>query len=142
MIDMSHDDADEPLGYLLHRLTTALRAEVTSIALEPVGVSFPQYICMRILSQYPGRSNAELAREVMVSPQAMNIVVRGLQERQLVARPASVSAGRSLPAELTRDGRALLRQIDEHVREAERRVLEPLTPAQRTDFKELLGALS
>lgn len=139
---MRHDEADEPLGYLLHRLATALRTEVTSIALEPMGVSFPQYICMRILSRYPGRSNAELARDVMVSPQAMNMVVRGLQERHLVTRPASVSSGRSLPAELTRDGRALLERIDDGVREAERRVLEPLTPAQRAEFKKLLAELS
>jgi DNA-binding MarR family transcriptional regulator len=102
------DAGDEPLGYLLHRLATSLRAEVTSAALEPVGLSFPQYICMRILAKSPGRSNADLARDVSVSPQAMNMVVRGLQDRGLVTRPASVSSGRSLPAELTRDGVEIL----------------------------------
>ena len=56
-------DTAEPLGYLLHRLAWSLRAEVTALALEPVGLSFPQYICMRILSKSPGRSNADLARE-------------------------------------------------------------------------------
>jgi DNA-binding MarR family transcriptional regulator len=93
MLDMS-DAEDPPLGYLLHRLTTALRTDVTATVLEPLGLPFPQYICMRILSLYPGSSNAELARDVMVSPQAMNMVVRGLQDRGLVTRPATVPAGR------------------------------------------------
>jgi DNA-binding MarR family transcriptional regulator len=135
------DVEDEPLGYLLQRLAMSLRAEVTSAALDPVGLSFPQYICMRILSKSPGRSNAELARDVSVSPQAMNMVVRGLQDRGLVTRPATVSSGRSLPAELTRDGIELLSRTDDGVREAERKVLAPLRPEQRADFKKLLAAL-
>lgn len=77
----------QPLGYLLHRLTSALRTEVTATVLTPLGLSFPQYLCMRLLSQSPGTSNAELARGISVSPQAMNMVVRGLQKRRLVARP-------------------------------------------------------
>src|SRR5690242_8764158 len=107
MVDMN-DPGDQPLGYLLHRLTTSLRAEVTATALDPLGVAFPQYTCMRILARWPGRSNAELARDVSVSPQAMNMVVRGLQDRGLVTRPESVTSGRSRPAELTRAGRDLL----------------------------------
>jgi DNA-binding MarR family transcriptional regulator len=140
MLDMS-DLVDEPLGYLLHRVATALRAEVTTMVLEPAGLTFPQYICMRILSRRPGQSNADLARDVMVSPQAMNMVVRGLQDRGLVARPAAVSSGRSLPAELTREGHQLMRSIDTAVRAAEQRVLEPLSPTQRAEFKTLLAAL-
>lgn len=136
------DIADEPLGYLLHRVAMSLRAEVTRTALDPNGLSFSQYICMRILAKAPGQSNADLARDVNVSPQAMNIVVRGLQERGLVTRPATVSSGRSLPAELTREGRDLLAGFDAIVREAERHVLAPLSPAQHADFKKLLAALA
>ena len=59
-------------------MANALRSEVTSTVLEPLGLAFPQYICMRILSKFPDRSNAELARDTNVSPQAMNMVLRGL----------------------------------------------------------------
>ncbi|MGK2880577.1 MAG: MarR family winged helix-turn-helix transcriptional regulator [Mycobacterium sp.] len=135
------DDGGQPLGYLLHRLNSALRTEVTGGALEPAGVSFPQYICMRILSLQPGWSNADLAREVGVSPQAMNMVIRSLQESGLVARPATVASGRSLPAALTREGAATLARIDIEVRNAELRVLAPLTDAQRGEFRELLSRL-
>jgi DNA-binding MarR family transcriptional regulator len=141
MLDMTDFDDQPPLGYLLHRLATALRAEVTSSALEPLGLSFPQYICMRILSRSPGRSNAELARDVMVSPQAMNMVVRSLQERDLVNRPAEVLSGRSRPAELTRKGAALLDRTDEGIRRAEERVLTNLDERDQRELRRILSAL-
>ncbi|MDT5189636.1 MAG: hypothetical protein QOG79_3999 [Mycobacterium sp.] len=140
MLDMTEPDG-QPLGYLLYRVAAALRSEVTTAVLEPLGLSFPQYICMRILSHSPGRSNAELARDVNVSPQAMNMVVRGLQERGLVSRPATVAAGRSLPAELTREGTALLQGIDAGVWEAERKVLAPLSEQDRRQFRRILADL-
>lgn len=131
----------QPLGFLLSRVSNALRAEVTATVLDPLGVPFPQYLCMRILSQYPGRSNAELARHFNVSPQAMNMVLRGLEERGLVTRPASVPSGRSLPAQLTREGRELLKQTDSGVRAAERKLMTNLTDAQQREFKRILAAL-
>lgn len=138
---MSEFLEDQPLGYLLYRVHNALRSEVTTTVLDPLGLAFPQYICMRILSRYPDRSNAELARDTNVSPQAMNMVLRGLQERGLVTRPASVAAGRSLPAALTREGKKLLEQTDAGVKAAERRLMAGLTGAQRHEFKRILVTL-
>ena len=132
---------DEPLGYLLHRVASALRAEVTATALEPVGLSFPQYICMRILSKVPDRSNAELARDTGVSPQAMNMVLRSLEDRELVSRPASVESGRSLPAKLTRAGVELLARTDTGVRASEQRLMAGLSAEQRREFRRILAAL-
>jgi DNA-binding MarR family transcriptional regulator len=136
-----NDGENRPLGYLLHRLTTALRADVTANVLEPLDLPFPQYICMRILSVYPGSSNAELARDIMVSPQAMNMVVRTLQDRGLVTRPATVAAGRSLPAELTQEGKALLKRSEAGIRAAEDRVLAPLGESDQRELRRILAAL-
>jgi DNA-binding MarR family transcriptional regulator len=132
---------DEPLGYLLHRVASALRAEVTTGVLDSLELTFPQYICMRVLSKYGDRSNAELARDTGVSPQAMNMVLRGLEERELVSRPASVASGRSLPATLTRRGRELLARTDSGVKEAEHRLLGNLTEPQQREFRRILAAL-
>jgi DNA-binding MarR family transcriptional regulator len=140
MLDM-HELEDQPLGYLLSRVANALRAEVTATVLDPLEVAFPQYLCMRVLSKYPGRSNAELARDLNVTPQAMNMVLHGLEDRGLVTRPATVSSGRSLPAELTRAGRDLLKRTDAGVRAAERKLMANLTAEQRRDFKRILVAL-
>ncbi|WP_123023771.1 MarR family winged helix-turn-helix transcriptional regulator [Mycolicibacterium stellerae] len=132
---------DPPLGYLLARVHNALRAEVTATVLEPLGLAFPQYICMRILSRFPDRSNAELARDTSVSPQAMNMVLRGLEDRGLVTRPASVLSGRSLPAALTREGEELLDKTDAGVRAAEDRLMANLSNRQRADFMQILASL-
>lgn len=138
---MNAFEDDPPLGYLLYRAHNALRSEVTSTVLDPLGLAFPQYICMRILSRFPDRSNAELARDTNVSPQAMNMVLRGLEERGLVNRPASVATGRSLPAALTREGEQLLEKTDAGVKEAERRVMASLSSRQRADFKQILATI-
>ena len=92
------------MGYLLNRVAAALRAEVTERSSNHWKSDVPAIHLHADAIHPPGRSNAELARDVNVSPQAMNMVVRGLQDRGLVARPAAVSSGRSLPAELTREG--------------------------------------
>lgn len=141
MVDMSTLLEDEPLGYLLHRVVHSLKTDVTATVLDPLAVAFPEYLCMRILSKYAGRSNAELARDLNVSPQAMNMVVRGLEDRGLVTRPASVASGRSMPAQLTRDGEDLLKRTDAGVRAAERRLMANLTTEQRRDFRRILVTL-
>jgi DNA-binding MarR family transcriptional regulator len=138
MLDMEDMLEDQPLGYLLSRVANALRAEVTTTVLDPIGLAFPQYICLRILSKYPDRTNADLARYTNVTPQAMNMVLRRLEDRGLVARPTSVTSGRSLPARLTREGEQLLERTDSGVRAAERKLMAGLTAQERQEFKRVL----
>ncbi len=133
---------DLPLGYLLHRVATALRAEVISTVLEPLNLTFAQYLCLRLLSFQPGRSNAELAREANVSPQAMNLVVRGLQDVGLVSRPATVPSGRALPAELSREGWAILKRSDAGISDAETKVLGHLGQHERSELKRILAIVA
>jgi DNA-binding MarR family transcriptional regulator len=141
MIDMNANLEDEPLGYLLHRVLHALKTDVTATVLDTLDVAFPEYLCMRMLGKYPGHSNAELARALNVSPQAMNMVLRGLEDRGLVTRPASVSSGRSLPAQLTRDGEELLARTDAGVRAAEHRLMVNLSEEESREFRRILAAL-
>jgi DNA-binding MarR family transcriptional regulator len=132
---------DQPLGYLLSRVMHALKTDVTATVLDHMDVAFPEYLCMRVLSKYPGKSNADLARALSVSPQAMNMVLRRLEDRGVVIRPASVQSGRSLPAQLTREGEELVKRTDAGVRAAERRLMASLTDEERYDFKRILAAL-
>ena len=135
------DSADEPLGYLLNRIANALRTEITTDVLEPLGLTFPQFVCLRMLSKRSGMSNAEIARFIGVSPQAMNIVVRALQERGLITRPSTVTAGRSRPTELTAAGSALLGRTTAGIRAADDALLSGLSEAQRREFRATLAAL-
>lgn len=141
MLYMSESFEDQPLGYLLSRVMFALKADVTATVLDPLEVAFPEYLCMRVLSKYPGHSNADLARALNVSPQAMNMVLRALQDRGLITRPASVPSGRSLPAQLTRDGEELVKRTDIGVRAAEGRLMAGLTDEERRQFKQTLVRL-
>ena len=138
---MNDNLEDGPLGYLLHRVLHALKTDVSATVLDPLQVAFPEYLCMRVLSKYPGQSNAELARALNVSPQAMNMVLRALENRGLVSRPASVSSGRSLPAQLTREGEELLKRTDAGVSAAEGRLMVNLSDEERHEFRRILAAL-
>jgi DNA-binding MarR family transcriptional regulator len=137
MVDMKNLE-EQPLGYLMYRVVAVLQPAVTS-ELKPLGLTLPEFVCLRVLSMFPGQSNAELARHTNVSPQAMNNVLRGLQERGAVARPASVASGRALPAQLTADGAALLKRAEAAVFAVEDDVLSGLDKAQRRELKRLLA---
>jgi DNA-binding MarR family transcriptional regulator len=90
---------------------------------------------------FPGLSSAELSRHTYVTPQAMNTVLRKLEEVGAVARPSSVSSGRALPANLTSHGRALLKRAEGAVRGADARILARLTETQQREFKRMLEKL-
>lgn len=129
---------DQPLGFLMYRVGAVLQPTVSAY-LQPLGLTLPEFVCLRILSMAPGQSNAELARQINVSPQAMNNVVRGLQDRHAVSRPATVTSGRALPAELTPDGAALLKRAEAAVHTADDQALARLSPDQRQQLKRLLA---
>jgi DNA-binding MarR family transcriptional regulator len=70
---------EEPLGSLLHRMVAMLRPEV-SAELRPLGLSLPEFVCLRMLSLQPKRSSADLARDSHVTAQAMNQLLHKLQQ--------------------------------------------------------------
>jgi len=122
---------EEPVGYVLKQAAAALRSAMDT-ALRPVGLTVPQYACLVLLGQRPGLSNAELARGAFVTRQSMNGVLRGLQDRGLLTRPATAVRGRALPTQLTPAGRQQLYAASTAVRAIERRMLTTLSPdAQR-----------
>lgn len=139
IVDMIQAD-DAPLGYLLYRVAAVLRPEVSAV-LGPLGLTLPEFVCLRMISMFPGMSSAELSRHTNVTPQAMNTVLRKLEEVGAVARPASVSSGRALPATLTGQGRAVLKRAEGAVRAADARILSKLTESQQREFKRMLEKL-
>lgn len=130
---------DEPLGFLLYRVVSALRPQVAA-ELKPLGIGLPEVVCMRTLAKNPGLTSAELARGLNVSAQAMNQVLHALEDRGVLTRPTSAPSGRAMPAQLTRRGRALLKRAEAAVRVAEHRILARLTARQQADLKRLLYA--
>lgn len=130
---------DEPLGFLLYRVMRSLRPLIVA-ELKPLGLGMPEFVCMRILSEHPGLTSAELARGIKVSAQAANQVLLGLEERGALRRPAPTPSGRAMPAQLTRRGKALLKRADAAAKRAEQRILTRLSPEEQRQLKELLYA--
>lgn len=128
----------ESVGYVLKQAAAALRAALDA-ALRPLELTVPQYACLELLGQRPGLSNAELARGAFVTRQAMHGVLRGLQDRELLTRPATAPRGRALPTQLTPAGRERLHTASTVVRAVERQMLTTLSPV---DQRRLRGDLA
>ena len=130
-IDMCQGETVGPVeqsaGYVLKQAAAALRAAMDA-ALRPLELTVPQYACLELLGQRPGLSNAELARGAFVTRQSMNGVLRGLQDRGLLTRPATAPRGRALPTQLTPAGRERLHAASTEVRAVERQMLTALSP--------------
>ncbi|MFC8921923.1 MarR family winged helix-turn-helix transcriptional regulator [Cellulosimicrobium sp. NPDC057127] len=135
---------DSSVGYALKRTAAALRTAMDA-ALRPLSLTVPQYACLEILGHRPGLSGAELARAAFVTRQSMHALLRGLEERGLLTRPASAPHGRALPTELTPAGRAALESASAAVARVERAMVDRLSPAGldrlRRDLVECAQAL-
>lgn len=139
MCDVSQtefDGADAPIGYLMHRVVAALRPNVNS-GLRTLGITLPELVCLRLLATNPGLTSADLARATNVSAQAMNQVLNRLEEMGAVVRP-TVEARRTLPAQLTRQGKTLVKKGLEAVRAADRQLLDRLSPEEVRELRQLL----
>ncbi|MEV5648727.1 MarR family transcriptional regulator [Nocardia sp. NPDC052254] len=123
-------DVDLSVGYVLKQAASALRTRMDA-ALRPLELTVPQYACLELLGQREGLSSAELARGVFVTRQAMNQVLRGLQERGLLARAAAADHGRALPSRLTPEGERVLGAASRAVAEVERQMLGAFDEARR-----------
>ncbi len=129
---------ENAVGYVLKQAAVALRSSMDA-ALRPLHLTVSQYACLELLAQQPGLSNAELARGVFVTRQSMNVVLRGLEERGLVSRPAIAPHGRELPTELTLAGRDHLDAASAAVRAVQTTMCNGLTPARQQTLLETLG---
>ncbi|UVI36154.1 MarR family winged helix-turn-helix transcriptional regulator [Brevibacterium spongiae] len=132
------ESLDSLLGYQLKHLQTALRSRMDE-TLRPLELTTPQYNCLEQLRRRPGASNSELARGGFVTRQTMNTLVRGLQERGLITRPAKAESGRVLPTRLTPAGEELLDQAVSRVEVITARMASPLDEETRTKVTEALG---
>ncbi|WP_319449784.1 MULTISPECIES: MarR family transcriptional regulator [unclassified Mycobacterium] len=135
---ITNEFEEESLAYLLHQVAAMLRPQVAA-DLAPLGIGLPEFVCLRILAQHPGRTSADLARATHVSAQATNQVLLRLEAIDAVERRATAPVGRALPAQLTPQGKKLLEQAQRAANAADGRVLAGLTTTERKHLKALVG---
>jgi DNA-binding MarR family transcriptional regulator len=130
---------DEALTHVLKQAASALRGMMAE-QLRPLDLTVAQHSCLELLGRSPGLSSSELARGAFVSRQSMNLVLRGLQERDLVTRPEVAPQGRALPTRLTPRGREALNAANTVARAVEKRMIVAVPEKHRVRFRADLAA--
>ncbi len=138
---MSNSDnpspTEESLGKLLKRSEqTLLRAK--SAAVRTVGLTLPQYVALAELAEQPGITGAELARACLVSPQAMMVVLKAMEEQGLVERTPHPRHRTVLEIHLTGVGREALAAARKEAEPIEQRMAGALS---REEVEALRGLL-
>jgi DNA-binding MarR family transcriptional regulator len=107
-------------------------------AIRPYGVTPTQLGALNRLIAEPGLSGAELARRLLVTPQAAQLAVVALEKRGFVERIPDANHGRIVRTYLTKEGRRLTATCMVHALEAEDAFLAVLDAAER---RALIGLL-
>jgi DNA-binding MarR family transcriptional regulator len=129
--------APESLGKLLKRSEqTLLRAK--SAAVKAVGLTLPQYVALAELAQRPGLTGAELARACLVSPQAMIVVLKAMEEQGLVERTQHPRHQTVLEIHLTSVGREAMSAARKHAEPIEQRIVKALSKEEAETLTALL----
>ena len=99
------------VGYLVYRVERRLRGRLDE-SMRAHGVTTTEYVALSVLRRRDGMSCAQLARWAFVSPQAMNVVISGLEKRQLVRRRPDPRHARVLRATVTPKGVEVLERCE------------------------------
>lgn len=126
------------LGYLLVQASQAF-GNAMDVALREAGaLSRAQFGTLSVVVREPGLSSADLARAVLVTPQAINQLVNGLEEQGLVERRPHPSHGRVVEIHPTAEGLRRLELSYPVVTELEDRIAAGLGPRKLADLKRWL----
>ena len=123
-------------SYRVKRLFQTLRARVDE-ALDPLGLSMPQYGAVTVLEAEGPLSNAALARLNFVTPQTMMRIVGSLETSGLIQRDLPGS-GRSIRYTLSEEGRSKLTEAHSVVAKIEQQMVEKIAGGDLAIFHQCL----
>lgn len=130
---------DTHLTYLIAKVSHRLQRDLDR-ALKDVDLTLAQFSALAHIARRPGLSNADLARALLISPQATTTLTSRLTRRGLVERP-SAPRGKVCPVRLTESGVRTLLAAEEIAVAAERDALSVLTAHQLSQVSTLLERL-
>jgi len=128
---------DQSLGMVLKRAEQSL-LRAKSAALKPAGLSLAQYVALAELDEHPGSTGSTLARACLVTPQAMMMVLKALEEQGLIARTPHERHRNVLEVHLTGAGREALHVGREHAEPVEQRFLAAMSRTEQSTLRALL----
>jgi DNA-binding MarR family transcriptional regulator len=121
----------------LRRTQHAVRTRVDA-DLAPTGLTTPQYTVLAALEREAGLSASDLARELGMTAQTVNVLVKGLERGGLIRRSSHPTHGRILLTGLTATGRQALTRGRALALGVQERLLDGLSaPARATLIRRL-----
>jgi DNA-binding MarR family transcriptional regulator len=129
---------EERLGMLVKRAEQAM-VRTKSAALKSVGLTPSQYVALFELDQQPGITAATLARACLVTPQAIMILLKTMEQQGLITRSSHPRHPSVLELHMTEVGREALHSGRERVDPIERRVFGVFSPKDMAAFREFLS---
>jgi DNA-binding MarR family transcriptional regulator len=126
------------LGMLVKRAEQAM-IRAKSAALKVVGLTTAQYVALVELDQHPGVTAATLARACLVTPQAMMILLKTMEQQGLITRSSHPRHPSVLELHMTEVGREALHTARERVDPIERRVFGAFSPKDEVAFRGFLS---
>ncbi|MDT8915211.1 MarR family transcriptional regulator [Amycolatopsis sp. PS_44_ISF1] len=129
-------DVNHGLGYTLwqlqHRIQRMLEREMGALR-----VTLAQASALARLEEEPGTSSAELARHLLLSPQAVSLIIGRLEAAGHLVR-AAPAGGRSRPLALTESGRRILGDAERAIQRVRAAVFGGLDAGEREVLQDLL----
>jgi DNA-binding MarR family transcriptional regulator len=136
----SQRPASEPerLGMLVKRAEQAM-VRTKSTALKSVGLTPSQYVALFELDRQPGIAAATLARACLVTPQAMMILLKTMEQQGLITRSSHPRHPSVLELHMTEVGREALHAGHGRVDPIEQRVFGAFSPKDEAAFRAFLS---
>jgi len=135
------DEAPEQALWLLKRAWHNGHRAVNE-AVRSYGVTPTQLGALNRLVQEPGLSGAQLARELLVTPQAAQLALVALERRGLIRRTPDPKHGRIVRSYLTPEGRRITRLCMNRGLKAEDEFLAGLEAEERSTLVDILRRLA
>lgn len=136
-IEGKSPNEEERLGMLVKQAEQAM-IRAKSAALKFVGLTPAQYVALVELNEQPGVTAATLARACLVTPQAMMILLKTMEQQGLVSRSPHARHANVLELHMTNVGREALQAARERVDPVEQRVFNRFSEKDIALFRRLL----
>jgi DNA-binding MarR family transcriptional regulator len=130
--------AEPSAGVLLKRAEQAM-VKAKNAVLKPVGLTLAQYVALLELKRQPGITAATLARACFVSPQAIMILLKSMEQQGLVTRVAHARHANVLELHMTNVGQEALHSARAQIGPVERRVADAFSAKEMATFRTLLS---
>jgi DNA-binding MarR family transcriptional regulator len=127
----------DSVGRLLKQAEQAL-LRAKNAALKPIGLTLAQYVALGELERQPGIAAASLARACLVSPQAMMIVLKTMEQQGLISRVPHPRHANVLELHIADVGREALHAARSAVAPVERRVYDAFSAKELAGLSILL----